>query len=144
MLFSYLFCGLSVASFAFGLPRNDGITSELLERQDGACTNGPRTRNCWSNGYSINTDFDAKSPPDGTTVIVSVNLGATWKSPNLIIVQFRDIQRNQAYGGWEQRISTDDAGKRTISRTRSTSKMGRHNHRQRSKQPSAQWDRWVL
>lgn len=50
----------------------------LVERQatsstpvpDGQCTNGPRTRNCWSNGYSISTDFDAKSPPDGTTVVV--------------------------------------------------------------------------
>ncbi|CAO2650779.1 Nn.00g020710.m01.CDS01 [Neocucurbitaria sp. VM-36] len=35
---------------------------------DGQCTNSPRTRNCWSNGYSIATDFDAKSPPDGVTV----------------------------------------------------------------------------
>lgn len=43
---------------------------DLAERQDGACTNGPRTRNCWSNGYSIATDFDAKSPPDGVTVTV--------------------------------------------------------------------------
>lgn len=45
-------------------------TRELLERQDGACTNTARTRNCWSNGYSIATDFDAKSPPDGVTVTV--------------------------------------------------------------------------
>lgn len=51
----------------------------LVERQatstsavpDGQCTNGPRTRNCWSSGYSISTDFDAKSPPDGVTVTVS-------------------------------------------------------------------------
>jgi hypothetical protein len=37
---------------------------------DGACTNGPRTRNCWSNGFSIATDFDAKAPPAGKTVTV--------------------------------------------------------------------------
>lgn len=50
--------------------RADSLLSErdLVDRQDGACTNGPRTRNCWSNGYSISTDFDAKLPPDGTTV----------------------------------------------------------------------------
>jgi len=52
--------------------RTDALLSErdLVDRQDGACTNGPRTRNCWSNGYSISTDFDAKLPPDGTTVTV--------------------------------------------------------------------------
>jgi len=49
------------------LPRSD----VLEERQDGACTNTARTRNCWSNGYSIATDFDAKSPPDGVEVTVS-------------------------------------------------------------------------
>jgi hypothetical protein len=37
---------------------------------DGACTNGPRTRNCWSDGFSIATDFDAKAPPAGKTVTV--------------------------------------------------------------------------
>ncbi len=44
---------------------------EIVKRQDGACTNTARTRSCWSNGYSIATDFDAKAPPDGTTVTVS-------------------------------------------------------------------------
>ena len=42
----------------------------VAERQDGACTNGPLTRACWSNGFSIATDFDNKAPPDGVTVTV--------------------------------------------------------------------------
>jgi hypothetical protein len=47
---------------------------EIVKRQDGACTNTPRTRSCWSLGYSIATDFDAKQPPDGTTVTVSIRI----------------------------------------------------------------------
>ena len=31
------------------------------------CTNGPNTRSCWSNGYSVATDFDAKWPTTGVT-----------------------------------------------------------------------------
>ena len=61
---------LAVASVALALPRADPPAPVLLERQDGACTNTPQTRSCWSEGYSIATDFDAKSPPDGVTVTV--------------------------------------------------------------------------
>ncbi|KAH6860803.1 multicopper oxidase-domain-containing protein [Alternaria rosae] len=51
-------------------PLSDDFPSfeQIVKRQDGACTNTARTRSCWSNGYSIATDFDAKSPPDGTVV----------------------------------------------------------------------------
>lgn len=80
MLLQPLTCWLSLGSLALAavVPRADPPTPVLVERQassaspvpDGQCTNGPRTRACWSNGYSINTDFDDKSPPDGTTVTV--------------------------------------------------------------------------
>jgi hypothetical protein len=62
---------LAFASVALALPRADPPTAALVDRQDGACTNTPLTRQCWSNGYSISTDFDAKAPPDGTTVTVN-------------------------------------------------------------------------
>jgi hypothetical protein len=73
---------LAMASVAQALPRADPPTRVLVDRQassaspvpDGACTNSPSTRQCWSNGYSISTDFDAKSPPDGTTVTVGHRL----------------------------------------------------------------------
>lgn len=35
---------------------------------DSACRNGPSTRACWTNGYSIATDFDLKHPTTGVTV----------------------------------------------------------------------------
>jgi hypothetical protein len=73
---------LALASGALALPRADPPTRVLAPRQassaspvpDGACTNSPQTRHCWSNGYTISTDFDAKQPPDGTTVTVSEDI----------------------------------------------------------------------
>ena len=40
---------------------------DLLER-DPQCTNGPSTRACWNNGFSIATDFDKKHPNTGKMV----------------------------------------------------------------------------
>ncbi|EME45697.1 hypothetical protein DOTSEDRAFT_129162 [Dothistroma septosporum NZE10] len=53
----------------------EAITS-LDERAtaDPACTNGPTTRACWSNGYSIATDFDQKSPRTGNTVTYNLEI----------------------------------------------------------------------
>ncbi|KAJ4991265.1 multicopper oxidase [Stagonosporopsis vannaccii] len=70
MLFHSLAYWLSVGSLAVA----SAIPASLIERQDGACTNGPRTRQCWSAGYSIATDFDAKSPPAGTTVTYNLEI----------------------------------------------------------------------
>lgn len=66
MLFPSLAYWLSFGSLTVA----SAIPTSLIERQDGACTNTARTRQCWSNGYSISTDFDAKAPPAGTTVTV--------------------------------------------------------------------------
>jgi len=82
-LTTWLFFGsLSLAGV---VPRAEPPTRALVERQDasstpvpdGPCVNTPRTRGCWSNGYSINTDFDAKAPPDGTTVTFNLEISNT-------------------------------------------------------------------
>ncbi|ORY12815.1 putative multicopper oxidase, type 1 [Clohesyomyces aquaticus] len=49
-------------------------TSTSTRVADAACTNGPLTRNCWSNGYSVATDFDAKWPTTGKTVSYSLEI----------------------------------------------------------------------
>ncbi|KAF2178348.1 multicopper oxidase [Zopfia rhizophila CBS 207.26] len=41
---------------------------------DSACTNGPLTRSCWSNGYNVATDFDNKWPTTGRTVSYSLEI----------------------------------------------------------------------
>ena len=70
LLAAMLFRSLAYWLTASPLTLVGAIPSSLIERQDSACTNTPRTRQCWSDGYSISTDFDAKAPPAGTTVTV--------------------------------------------------------------------------
>ncbi|KAL1593552.1 laccase, multicopper oxidase, benzenediol:oxygen oxidorectuctase [Nothophoma quercina] len=70
MLFHSLAYWLSAGSLAFA----SAIPASLIERQDGACTNTARTRQCWSDGYSVSTDFDAKAPPQGSTVTYNLEI----------------------------------------------------------------------
>ncbi|KAL6703270.1 laccase, multicopper oxidase, benzenediol:oxygen oxidorectuctase [Coniothyrium glycines] len=79
MLFHLCIFWLSLGSSAFAstIPlQADPFPTyeELVKRQDGACTNTPLTRQCWSNGYSIATDFDAKQPPDGVEVVYNLEI----------------------------------------------------------------------
>ncbi|KAF2116397.1 laccase precursor [Lophiotrema nucula] len=57
-------------------------TEDLVERQDSACKNGPLTRSCWSNGYSVATDFDAKWPTTGNTVTYNFEISNGTCSPD--------------------------------------------------------------
>ena len=54
-------------AFAAILPLDIGHQS-AVESRDSACKNGPLTRACWSDGFSIATDFDQKHPVTGATV----------------------------------------------------------------------------
>jgi hypothetical protein len=86
-----LICGIALyasTTLAGGLPKDHilwgpgGEPSTLVKRQpatttstnaavaptrapDKACSNGAFTRGCWSNGFSISTDFDEKWPNTG-------------------------------------------------------------------------------
>lgn len=42
-------------------------TTSTAAATDASCTNGPTSRNCWSPGYSVATDFDQKWPTTGVT-----------------------------------------------------------------------------
>lgn len=55
---------LALASTTFALP------STLQARGDTACVNGPSTRDCWKNGFSVNTNSYEKFPDTGKTVTV--------------------------------------------------------------------------
>jgi hypothetical protein len=70
------FGSLALAGPLRAEPLSDDFPSyeQIVKRQDGACTNTARTRSCWSDGYSIATDFDAKAPPAGNTVTVGILL----------------------------------------------------------------------
>ncbi|KAI5251392.1 hypothetical protein E4T42_04329 [Aureobasidium subglaciale] len=49
---------------------------------DAACTNGPNSRQCWSNGYSIKTDFDLKHPTTGNTKYYTLEITNTTCNPD--------------------------------------------------------------
>jgi hypothetical protein len=49
---------------------------------DSSCSNGPLTRSCWSNGFSIATDFDTKWPNTGKTVEYSLEITNTTCNPD--------------------------------------------------------------
>lgn len=49
---------------------------------DAACTNGPFSRACWYNGYSIATDFDQKFPTTGNTVTYDLTITNSTCNPD--------------------------------------------------------------
>lgn len=49
---------------------------------DSACTNGPTSRSCWTNGYSVATDFDQKHPTTGVTRYYSLEITNTTCNPD--------------------------------------------------------------
>ncbi|KAF2434506.1 hypothetical protein EJ08DRAFT_581930 [Tothia fuscella] len=49
---------------------------------DKACSNGPLTRACWSDGFSIATDFDTKWPNTGKTVHYDLEITNTTCNPD--------------------------------------------------------------
>lgn len=57
-------------------------TSSSTRAADSQCTNGPKNRACWSNGYSIATDFDAKFPTTGKTVQYQLTIDNHTCSPD--------------------------------------------------------------
>lgn len=57
-------------------------TSSSIKVADASCTNGPLTRACWGNGYSISTDFDEKWPTTGNTVTYNFELTNTTCNPD--------------------------------------------------------------
>ena len=55
---------------------------EQIEERDTACTNGALTRSCWTNGYSVATDFDQKFPTTGNTVTYNLEITNTTCNPD--------------------------------------------------------------
>lgn len=49
---------------------------------DTACKNGANTRACWSQGFTISTDFDAKSPNTGRDVVYNLEITNTTAAPD--------------------------------------------------------------
>ncbi|RDW60840.1 hypothetical protein BP6252_12223 [Coleophoma cylindrospora] len=62
--------------------KSSSTSSSSTKVADAACTNGPFTRSCWSNGFSIATDFDTKHPTTGRTVTYDFTITNTTMQPD--------------------------------------------------------------
>ena len=60
----------SLSTIGAGLLALASFSSAIVPRQSG-CTHGPTSRQCWSDGFDINTDFAEKFPDTGKVVKVS-------------------------------------------------------------------------
>ncbi|KAK5686267.1 laccase, multicopper oxidase, benzenediol:oxygen oxidorectuctase [Elasticomyces elasticus] len=57
-------------------------TSTSSAKPTSTCTNGPTSRNCWSGGLDISTDFDNNWPTTGRTVSYTWSITNTTLSPD--------------------------------------------------------------
>lgn len=73
---------LSSSSSSLASSSSSSASSSTSLVADASCTNGPLTRSCWSNGYSIATDFDQKHPTTGKTVSYSLEITNTTCNPD--------------------------------------------------------------
>lgn len=58
-----------------------GASLPEVEKRAG-CTNGPTSRNCWSDGFDINTDADLSWPTTGKTVTYNFEITNTTCNPD--------------------------------------------------------------
>jgi hypothetical protein len=47
------------------------LGASIPAKRDSTCNNGPDSRNCWQNGYSVSTNSYDKFPDTGNTKTVS-------------------------------------------------------------------------
>lgn len=82
---SLLFGGLIGVVVAGVLPNNGvGLGKRDTDTADhpSTCTNGPYSRDCWSNGFSINTDTEEKWPNTGKVVKYSLSITNQTMAPD--------------------------------------------------------------
>lgn len=57
-------------------------SAAALTPRDSSCTNGPTSRNCWNNGFDINTDFAKEWPSTGKVVTYELEMTHETLSPD--------------------------------------------------------------
>lgn len=57
-------------------------TTTSASAPSATCTNGPTSRNCWSSGFDIDTDFDSNWPSTGRTVSYDFTITNTTLAPD--------------------------------------------------------------
>jgi FtsP/CotA-like multicopper oxidase with cupredoxin domain len=84
---TYLFPFLSALGALVGVTQAASLPPVLERGLDGlatrqTCTNGPTSRNCWSNGFDINTDVYQSWPSTGQTLTYDFRITNTTCNPD--------------------------------------------------------------
>lgn len=101
-------------------------TSSTSRVADSACTNNALTRSCWSSGYSVATDFDAKWPTSGsqTRYVRLDDLSSSGTSLTTVAVQLGGEEYHlQPRRQWRSHLP---ALQWTVSRSYYLGQLGRH------------------
>lgn len=77
-------CWAALVSLTSGaaLEKRQTATTTTTRVPDSQCTHGPKTRACWTKGYSIATDFDQKFPVTGNTVSYDLEITNSTCNPD--------------------------------------------------------------
>ena len=138
-LFTFLsfLIALAQVSLAGSIPRAEllQIDNDLVLRQaattnrppDAECTNGPATRACWGNGFSIATNYDSTWPKTGK--VVRYTLEVTNTTMNLDGGRQRRIYAvNGQYPGPTVRASWGDTLQITVKNSLTSNGTSMHWH----------------
>ena len=82
LILSFLLAGLLPLASTAPTTSSTSIQSTSTKVPDPTCTNGPFTRQCWGNGFSIATDYDTKWPVTGKTVSYHLEITNTTLAPD--------------------------------------------------------------
>lgn len=137
LTFLSFFLALAPVSLAGLIPRAEiiPIDSDLIPRQaatpsrplDSTCTNGPASRSCWGNGFSIATNYDSTWPNTGK--VVTYRLEITNTTMNLDGGRMRPIYAiNGQFPGPTIRASWGDTLKITVKNSLLTNGTSIHWH----------------
>lgn len=75
-------CWATFISFGAAAVLEKRQTATTTRTPDPQCTNGPKTRACWTKGYSIATDFDQKFPTTGNTITYNLEITNSTCNPD--------------------------------------------------------------
>jgi hypothetical protein len=106
------------------LPRQAASTT--TRPADPTCTNGPSTRACWGNGYSVNTNYDAVWPIIGSVVRYSLDIQNKTLAPDGFARPVYAV--NGQYPGPTIRAKWGDVLEITVHNSLTTNGSGIHWH----------------
>ncbi|KIW49289.1 hypothetical protein PV05_10982 [Exophiala xenobiotica] len=101
-------------------------SATTTKKADSQCTNGPQTRQCWGNGFSIATNYDSTWPNTGVVVPYHLEITNTTMAPDGVPRRVYSI--NNQYPGPTIRANWGDTLQITVKNSLTTNGTSIHWH----------------